>query len=157
MNCEDRNILIEKCLPEIELIARRFWHRLPPGVSLDDLEQQARLSMIATMDSGGVWTWARCYGVMADYLRDHAPARRDEMPREIASAESDPEELAIRSERRRIVQRMAADLPPREQAVLRLAARGVSGQELARTLRVGDRRARQLREQVVQRLTEAVA
>jgi RNA polymerase sigma factor (sigma-70 family) len=157
MNREYRNILIEKRLPEIQLIARRFWHRLPPGVTLDDLVQEANAALIEVLDAGGEWTWARVHGAMADCLRRHHPARRGAMPLDVRSEAADPEQLAIKKETRLILQRNAALLPERQKILLRLAARGVSGQQLARELRVGDRRARRLRKQLIHHLAEAVA
>lgn len=157
MNHADRNILIEKRLPEIGLIARRFSHRLPPGVTLDDLVQQARLEIIETLDAGREWTESRIHGAMADYIRRHSPQRRGNMPADVRHNDPDPEQIAIRSETRRILQRKTAGLPEREQILLRLASRGLAGQQLARELGVSDRRVRQIRKQVIERLAEAVA
>ncbi len=157
MTCEDRNILIEKRLPEIELIARRFWHRLPPAVTLDDLVQEAAERMADHLDRGLEWTTDRIQGAMADYLRAHHPQLRGAMPADVRHSGPDPEQLAIRSETRRILQRNTASLPERQQILLRLSARGVAGQRLARELGVSDRRVRQLRKEVIERLAEAVA
>jgi RNA polymerase sigma factor (sigma-70 family) len=157
VNREDRNILIVKCLPRIRLIARTFRPRLPPGADVEDLVQDAVERMVDHIDRGLPWTWARVRGAMLDTLRGYAPARRGPMPLEVASADPTPEQVLIRTEQRRILQRNAATLPARDQALLRLASRGVSGQRLAQELRVSTRRARKLKEQVIERLAEAVA
>jgi RNA polymerase sigma factor (sigma-70 family) len=157
MDCQERNILLEKCLGRMRLIARQFESRLPPGVELVDLVNEAAVRMAEHLDRGLPWTWARVQGAMADFLREHSPARRGEMPVDVASGAPDPEQLAIGSERRRILQRNAATLTPREAALVRLAGRGLNGARIAQELRVSGRRARKIRQAAVARLGAAVA
>jgi RNA polymerase sigma factor (sigma-70 family) len=157
VNHEDRNILIEQHLPRIRVIARTFRSPLPPGIDVEDLVQEAAARMARHLDRGFPWTWARVEGVMLDALRTQHPGCRGPMPLDVASAEPSPEQLAIRSDRRRILQRNAATLAEREQVLLRLASRGASGQRIAQELRVSARRSRKIKERVVARLRAAVA
>jgi DNA-binding NarL/FixJ family response regulator len=74
------------------------------------------------------------------------------MPRDVASSAPSPEQLAIGSEQRRIVQRNAATLTPREAALVRLQSSGLQGARIARELRVSERRARKIRQTALARL-----
>jgi RNA polymerase sigma factor (sigma-70 family) len=152
LDCHARNLLIEQALPRIQLIASTFSGRLPPGVDTGDLVNETVERIARHLDRGLPWSWARVEGAMQDFLRSYALSRRGAMPDELPSPAANPEELAIRSDRRRIVQRNAQSLTAREQAFLRLASSGVSGARIARELRVNDRRARAIRQSAVDRL-----
>jgi RNA polymerase sigma factor (sigma-70 family) len=158
---EVRNSKIERALPRIWGIARSFHPPLPPGIDVEDLVHEAVACMVYHIDRGLPWSRARARGAMLDVLKRAAAGRpgmtRGEMPSDVASTAPNPEELAIHSDRRRILQRNAANLPPREQALLRLASHGASGQRIAQELRVNTRRVRKLRAGVVARLARAVA
>ncbi len=152
MNLRDRNCLIEKHLPRIRLIARQLRPALPPGVELGDMEAAAVLAMIRTLDEGRFWTWARVRGAMLDLIREHRDSRRAAMPPDVISCAASPEQLAIRKDSRRILQRNAATLTERERAVLRLATSGVQGRRIAQELRISERRVKKLRQRAVERL-----
>jgi len=157
MTIEQRNTLIERHLPRIWLIARSFGYALPPGVILEDLVQAACEALISSLDRGRPWRWTRVRGAMRDALRREERNHRTTMPADVASSALNPEDLAIRSERRRIVQRNAATLNPRELAVLRLASGGAKQRAIARELRITDRHARRLYESGLKRIKSAIA
>jgi RNA polymerase sigma factor (sigma-70 family) len=157
------NRMILAALPGLHSISRTFGVPLPPGIDSEDLVSEAVLAMASHLERGLPWTIARARGSMADFLR-RSGARHGETPLHVtvtgvtviddrqASTEAGPEELAIRGEQRRLVQRNAAELSPRDQAILRLASHGASGQRIAQELRVSTRRVRQLKAGVLARL-----
>jgi RNA polymerase sigma factor (sigma-70 family) len=152
LNRADRNSLIEKHLPRIQLIARQFRTRLPPSIDTDDLVAAGVLAMIRILDQGRFWTWQRVRGAMLDLIREAGESRRSAMPPDVIAEEANPEQLAMRGERARHLQRNAATLTEREREVFRLAVEGAGSGAIARELGVSGSRVRKLRQTALERL-----